>query len=250
MPVTPRENVYLRLRGRLGLGGKAARYLRDRPDLSGGVSVEDGRPGEPYLLLRVTEDPALHEAALRGLARFPDNLRLVRVEHSYRTLRRLANAVDFEAHEPDGFRVVGVEPHLTANRVDVEVITERPDAEAYFAAAYGPLVRTRVIATSLTDEECAPLYGYELAAAGRRLRLTYESGGGAEFSRVVMSEGRRRVRVGVVQDVPNGLRPGDLRIGRRAVELERPLGDRVVVSDFDGKRLEPLPRSFPYGPPR
>ena len=47
-PVTPCENRYLRLRDRLRLGPRVDRYLRRHPGLSGGVSIEDDWPREPY----------------------------------------------------------------------------------------------------------------------------------------------------------------------------------------------------------
>ncbi len=250
MPVTAREKEHVRQYYRLRLGRPVTRYLRERPGLSGGVTLESGWPGAPYLLLRLTEDPALHEAALRELAKFPDDLRLVQVAHSTRELRQVQDAVDFDAHEADGFHVMGAYTATERGRVVVELITKRTDGEAFFQAAYGPLVTTRVTDTELTHEECADLFGYRLSDGGRRLQLTYEAGGGADFVRVVASESRKRVRVGVVIEVFNGARTADSRPLRRTVELERPLGDRIVVNDLDGKRLRPLPRSWPFAPRR
>src|SRR5215210_673889 len=52
-PVTPREKRYVELRDRIGLSARASRYLRQRPNLSGGISIEDAWPRDPYVLVRL-----------------------------------------------------------------------------------------------------------------------------------------------------------------------------------------------------
>ena len=82
IPVTRRERRYLRLRERLTLGARAYRWLDRRPHVSGGESIEDGWPGEPYMLVRLTRDRAKHTRALRGRARFLDNDRRAGAERA------------------------------------------------------------------------------------------------------------------------------------------------------------------------
>ena len=65
IPVTRRARRYLRLRERLTLGTRAGRYLDRRPWLDGGTSIEDGWPGEPYMLVRDTRQRSKHTRALK-----------------------------------------------------------------------------------------------------------------------------------------------------------------------------------------
>ena len=99
IPVTPEENGYLRLRDKLDLGAKARRYLKRRRDLSGGVSIRDDWPREPYILVHLTRDRAAHEANLKRLVRFPGNLRTDQVLYSERQLDELANRIGDDAEE-------------------------------------------------------------------------------------------------------------------------------------------------------
>src|SRR5918999_5526881 len=114
-PATPAENRYLRLRDTISLGARAARYLRRRPGLSGGVSVEDDWPRGPYLLVRLTRNRALHERGLKRVARFPDHLRTVAVEHGLRELYRIQNRIDLLGHDDDGFRLVSASIDIDLN---------------------------------------------------------------------------------------------------------------------------------------
>jgi hypothetical protein len=235
---TRREWRYLRMRGRIEhSGGRVRAYLRRHADLSGGESIEDDWPRGPYLLVRLTRDQALHEAALKRIYRYPDNLRTVAVQHSERELRHVQDSIDFDAHGADGFFLVSTSVDIDLNRVVVGLITGRTDHAAYFAQRYGPLVVTRVIATERTRLECRRSVGYRLSRSGRSLRVLYFSGGGARFERLELDEGRRRVAVGVVEDVPNGPRTSDLRYESRVVRLQRAFGDRVVIDAATGRPL-------------
>jgi hypothetical protein len=135
IPVTPRENRYLRLRDKLELGDRARRYLHARKDLSGGVSIEDGWPREPYVLVRLTRRRAHHTRALRRLARYPHNLRTKLVRISERQLGLLQDRIDWDAAQADGFYVTSTGPDIDTGKVDVELITRRADAAATSATA-------------------------------------------------------------------------------------------------------------------
>jgi hypothetical protein len=239
IPATPRENRYLRLRDRLRLGARAYRYLERRPHLSGGTSIEDDWPRGPYILVRLTRDRAKHTRALRRRARFPRNLRTVRVALSHLALRRLQDRIDFDAHEPDGFHVESTFVDTAANEVAIDLITKRTDHAEYFAARYGPHVTTRVIATELTSPECAPLVDFRVSPDGMAITVRYATGGGATFDRYELAEFDDRVEIGIVEQAPNGFRTDDYSEEEATVVLARPLGDRAIVDATTGKRARP-----------
>ncbi len=249
IPVTPAENRYLRLHDRLELGGRASRYLHRRPDLSGGVSIEEAWPGEPYLLVRLTRDRAVHERILRRLARFPRNLRTVEVRYSERQLNRVANRVgrDWRKLKAEGFDLQGWGADIVANTAEVELITRRTDHAEYFAQRYGP-VTTKVIATEPTRLDCASAGNYGVSGTGRSLVLRWGTGGGAEIETVELAEHADRVEVGIVERVPNGARTLELRFMSRRVALSAPLGDRAVIDAATGLRLRQIGPS-PGEPP-
>ena len=245
IPVTRRENRYLRLRDRLELGPRVDRYLRRRPGLSGGVSVEDDWPREPYLLVRVTRDAERYERVLRRLARFPRNLRTKRVDRSYRSLRRLQGRIDWDAHAADGFHVTTTGIRVSRNQVVIGVITKRADAEPYFRARYGDGVTTEVLATELTSPSCADLFGYRPAPDGMSIVIGYEAGGGAQFDHFELVEHPDRIEVAVVVQISNGPITADSRRAEAIVPLAAPLGTRRIVDTTTGKRL-PVERPQPY----
>jgi hypothetical protein len=146
-PMTRRERRYVQLRDRLHLGRRATRYLLRRPELDGGTSIEDGWPGDPYILVRLTRDRAKHQRALRRLARFPRQLQTKRVPLSERDLTRIQDRIDFKAAERDGFDVVSTAPDIDRSAVTIELITARTDHLAYFRERYGRHVVTEVVAT-------------------------------------------------------------------------------------------------------
>jgi hypothetical protein len=235
IPVTRRERRYLRLRSRITLGARAHRYLERRPQLHGGTSIEDGWPGEPYMLVRLTRDRAKHTRALRRRARFPDNLRTRRVEVSERRLRRIQDRIDFDAHEPDGFHVSGTSVDIDTNKVAIDLITERTDHAEYFRARYGRHVRTFVIAAEPTSPECAPLVDFRVSADGLTITVVYATGGGATFDRYELAEYDDRVEIGIVEQAPNGFRTDDYDEQEATIVLSRPLGSRRVIDATTGR---------------
>ena len=237
IPVTPREDAYLRLRDRLRLGARADRHLRRHRDLSGGISVEDDWPRGPYLLVRLTRDRKRHTVALRRRARFPDNLRTTSVALSYRQLRQLQDRISFDAHTTDGFHVVGTAPDIDRNEVQVELITARTDHRAYFAERYGPHVRTKVIARTLTSPGCGDLFGWLPGPDPTQIVLMFEAGGGTVADHAEVIEHADRVEVALVVQVPNGPTTSESRTERFTVTLAAPLGDRPIVDVQTGKRL-------------
>ena len=139
VPVTRAEDRYLRLRDRIGLGDRAYRYLRKRRELSGGVSIEDGWPGEPYLLVRLTRDRAMHEANLRRLVPFPRDLRTVEVTYSDRELRRLGQRIWNDERElaAVGFDLRSLSVDVDTNTAEIGFITQRTTTPSTSRSATG-----------------------------------------------------------------------------------------------------------------
>jgi hypothetical protein len=181
-----------------------------------------------YILLRLTRCRTKHTRALKGLARFPRNLRTVRVRISEPALRRIQARIAFDAHEADGFHLRSSSVDIYTGTVTIGLITKRADHAEYFRARYGPHARTFVIHTEPTSPECAKIVGYRAAPEGLSLELTYESGGGATFDRVELVVYEDRVEIGVVEQGPNGPRTLELRYETTTVVLARPLGGRIV----------------------
>jgi hypothetical protein len=237
IPVTPREDAYLRLRDRLRLGARADGYLRRHRDLSGGISIEDDWPRGPYILVRMTRDRKRHAIALRRLARFPDNLRTTSVALSYRQLRLLQQRISVEAHAADGFHVVGTAPDVHRNAVWIELITARADHREYFAERYGPHVRTKVIARTPTSPGCGDLFGWLPGVDPAQIVLVFEAGGGIVADHAEVVERADRVEVALVVQKPNGPTTLESRPERFNVTLAAPLGDRQIIDVQTGKRL-------------
>ena len=251
IPVTKREDEYLQLRDSLTLGNAGNRYLRPRRDQYGGASIEDGWPRAPYLLVRFTKDVKRHLAALKRVARFPDNLRAKRVRYSERTLDRARNRVsdDFKQLAKAGFHIQISSYDTDKGVAEIELVTKRTDTKAYFAKRYGKLVKPIVTGTETTVLECAPSTAFKIEPDGLSIRPRYESGGGAEYERTEVTEFPDRVEIGVVERASTGARTLDLPIGYAPpTTLSAPLGDRAVIDTRTGKRL-PLRGPAPGDPP-
>jgi hypothetical protein len=233
-PVTRREKRYVELRDRIDLTDRASRYLHRRPELSGGISIEDAWPHDPYVLVRLTRERARHTRALRRLMRHPGWLRTKSVAVSERALGRLNDRIDYDAPERDGFYLAGSGPDIDRGVVEIELITKRTDHLAYFRERYGRRVATNVIATERYSPACQFLYDY--VADGARLTVGWEAGGGATFDHVEVAERDDRVLIGVVAQVFNGPRAGGASADA-TVTLSRPLGDRRVIDASTGRRV-------------
>jgi hypothetical protein len=223
----------VQLRDRLHLGRRATRYLLRRPELDGGTSIEDGWPGDPYILVRLTRDRAKHQRALRRLARFPRQLQTKRVPLSERDLTRIQDRIDFKAAERDGFDVVSTAPDIDRSAVTIELITARTDHLAYFRERYGRHVVTEVVATERYSPACAVINEY--AVDGARLDIGWESGGDVRFDHIEVVEYDDRVEIGVVVQAYNGFHTLESTTTHTPVELSRPLGDRVLIDATTGE---------------
>ena len=201
--------------------------------------------------MRFTKDVKRHLAALKRVARFPDNLRAKRVRYSERTLDRARNRVsdDFKALAKAGFHVQSSSYDTDKGVAEIELVTKRTDTKAYFAKRYGKLVKPIVTGSETTVLECAPSTAFKIEPDGLTIRPRYESGGGAEYERTEVTEFPDRVEIGVVERAPTGARTLDLQIGYAPpTTLSAPLGDRPVIDRRTGKRL-PLRGPAPGDPP-
>ncbi len=253
IPVTPRENVYLKLRDKLELGTKANRYLRHHRDVDGGLSVKDDWPHEPYLLQSFTKDVAKHLAALKRLARYPDNLRAKRVRYSERELHRLADRIwdDQKQLERAGFYLSSTGSGNAANRVRVDLFTARTDAAAYFRKRYGAAVEVTVGAREPYSLRCVESGSYTINPDGLGIVLGVSGEGKPE--RVEVTEFPDRIEVGAVQRVYNGASALVETTVRQPVALTAALGTRAVIDAASGKRLRqvgPSPGDPPCDAPR
>jgi hypothetical protein len=238
IPVTPRENDYLRLRDKLDLAADAEDYLESRPDLSGGVSIRDDWPREPYILVHLTRDRAAHEANLKALVPFPNNLRTDLMPYSERQLDALADRIGDDADElrKAGFYLQDVYGDGDTGTAHVGLITARSDAEAYFRNRYGP-VTIEIYATELTSLACEDAGDYSISRTGRSVVLHWETGHGTTIERVELVERDDRVELGIVERQPNGNVTAEAIFAKHRVRLSRPLGDRKVIDMADGKRM-------------
>ena len=138
--VTPAEDRYLDRREKLGLGAKAAAYLRRRPAIMDFWTVRDDWPRGPYVVVFMTDDPARHRAAIKRLAAHP------RVDpRGARALQRPgqgpdprnASSATRRRCERVGFEVVETSSDWGLDRIDISLVTRRSDHARYFAAVTG-----------------------------------------------------------------------------------------------------------------
>ena len=224
-------------RDRRELSEAAYRYLRRHRDVDGGTSIEDGWPRDPYILVRFTRDRLVHQRALRRLVRYPRLLRTKRVELSERALDRLRDRIDARAAARDGIHLSGSSYDTDRATVDLDVITGRTDAAAYFRERYGPRIRVRVIARTLYSPQCTTLWDAVAGPGPTELTIGWEAGGGARFDHVEVAEYDDRVVIGVVAQAPNGFRTADSRRGQHTLTLSRPLGARKVIDATTGRAV-------------
>ncbi len=238
--VTPREIRYLELRRQLWLGVAASRYLDRHPGLDGGTWVEDAWPKMPYLLVRVTRDPAKHLAALKQLAEYPSNLRTIKVRYSEPELRRLGDRIVRDEREliAAGLHVQHVTVDIEANRTRVELATARTDAAAYLVQRYGPQVQTAVTATTPTMLECNNTgFTFEVAPDGLGLTVSWGTYHDASTERLELAEFADRIEIGIVERVPTGVRDAENTFRTGSIVLSAPLRARAVIDAKSGKPM-------------
>jgi hypothetical protein len=240
IPVTPAENAYLKLRDELELGPRAERYLDRHRDIDGGGSIEDDWPHEPYILLHFKRDVAKHLAAVKRLAKYPDNLRADRVRWSFDELRQLGDRIwrDEQYLDTLGFDLQGT--GIGDSRLHADLITKRTDAKEFFAKRYGAGVKVEVIATEPFSFACVDAGSYTVAPDGMSVEVRWSSGGGQEPDHFQVTEYPDRVEIGVVDKFYNGPHTDEGRTDVKPAALSAPLGDRVVIDAYDREPLNQI----------
>jgi hypothetical protein len=132
-----------------------------------------------------------------------------------------------------GIYVIATAPDEDSDRVEVDVITRRGDAQAVLEDRYGSQVRVRVVARRRYVVTRTRMGRYEPLRGGHALRITWLTNSAFDLVRVRVREGRRRVVVTILERVwqGNNTMAGEQRV--KTVRLRRPLGGRKVI---DGAR--------------
>jgi hypothetical protein len=238
---TRREWRYWRMRTRIELSDKSRleRYLDRHPGLLGGTSIEDDWPTDPYLLIQLTRDQAVHEPALKRL--YPYRLRTETVEYPREDLEAVQDRIsaDDDALEAEGFDVRGLGIDTETNRIVVHMVSGRGDHQEYFAARYGPAVVTYAVHDA-TRLDCQKLQRVRVSSTGRSVRLDWFYSRGDEFERVELVERDDRVEIGIVLRVDAFFRFSDARPDSTRIVLSRPLGKRRLIDAATGR---PAPTS-------
>lgn len=211
------------------------RFTRQHRLTFGGFSVGNDYPRGPAAVLRFTRHVRQRAREARKLAPFP--VRVRKVAHSERRLRRAQNGVDFDALSDEGIAIQSAYVAVDRNRVLLEVISDRPDAVERVERRFGPLFIAKVIARHPTRLVCVRPRRVKVSADGRHLTLRYETNSAYDFERVFVEEGADRVRVGIVERAPNGAVTLVAQTRTAKAVLSEPLGDRRLVYAGNGKAI-------------
>ena len=150
---TERERRWVKSVERLDADNRIHEYTIDYRREWGGTSVIADYPTRPYLLVRLTRRLAFHTRALKRLARRPADIHTVAAVHAVDEFYATADRINADARAGDGFLdgygragflVLGANGHDQTAEVEVEVVTTRTDAAAYFAR-YGDYVHVKVV---------------------------------------------------------------------------------------------------------
>jgi hypothetical protein len=106
-------------------------------------------PNPPLVVYRFTKDARSHLAAIRKRSEHPRNEREATETVTRSELAELQETIRAAIERErafDGFYVADVIEDRATESALVRVVTARTDAQAYFAARFGPHVRTEVVA--------------------------------------------------------------------------------------------------------
>jgi hypothetical protein len=105
-------------------------------------------PKPPLVVYRFTDNARRHLAAIRSKSEHPANVRVGTATVTRSALEDLQEKIHAALDEQrafDGFFVAGVNEDRATQSVLIRVVTTRADSQAYFAARFGPHVRTEVV---------------------------------------------------------------------------------------------------------
>jgi hypothetical protein len=241
--LTPSEGRYFDvLRPRVENAAERLRpFERRHRRILGGVSIEDDFRDGPYLTVRLTVSrPARYLPELRRLTGV--RVKVVRVKYSEHALERVQDRVGVLSDAPPaGVILVSSSVDIDASRVELQVVTRRPEADvqAEVERRFGPAVRVVVGAAEPFFADCTALDDVQLGADGHELTLRWGASGSTELKRPFLEEGPGVVRVGVFERVPTiGFVTSDLQMKSTVVRLAAPLGQRRLIDAETGRPLE------------
>ena len=153
---TPGEQRWLQNYQDIAYESKVDAYLQHWREDWGGNSVYAQYPDPPILVIRLLRRLPLHTKRLKALSQHPDQLRTITSTVQRDVFYELPYVIGDEARANggflDGYGRSGfyVNPDESdgdegTQTVDIDVITTRTDAAAYFTRRFGPLVRVTVI---------------------------------------------------------------------------------------------------------
>jgi hypothetical protein len=132
---------------------------------AGSVVIANHYPDPAVAVYRFTRNARSHLAALRKRSKHPDAIRVENVTVTADQLAALNTRIAddaqtvshfFDGYGHAGFYLIGLWRNELTLQVELQVITPRPDAVAYFTNRYGPLVHVSVIGDRF---DCAASYG-------------------------------------------------------------------------------------------
>ena len=101
------------------------------------------------MIYRFTKNARSHAAAIRKRSEHRANVRVATATVTRSALEELQEKIRAALEQQrtlDGFYVTGVSEDRATQSALIRVVTTRTDAQAYFAARFGPHVRTEVVA--------------------------------------------------------------------------------------------------------
>ena len=105
-------------------------------------------PKPPLVVYRFTKDARSHLAAIRRKSEHRKNVRVATATVTRSELEELQEKIRAALDQQralDGFYVAGVSQDRATESALIRVVTARTDSQAYFAARFGPHVRTEVV---------------------------------------------------------------------------------------------------------
>ncbi len=153
---TPEEQAWLERYREITYESKVDDYVEHWRQDWGGNAVYAQYPDPPIVVIRFLRRLAYHTERVKALSKYPDQIRTVASKIQRDLFYELPYTIGDEARSGggflDGYGRDGfyVNPSETdgdegSQTVDIDVITARPDAAAYFTRRFGPIVRVNVI---------------------------------------------------------------------------------------------------------
>lgn len=237
--------AYLRMEAAFSASDEARRvdgYVRAHRDEFGGSAFVSDYPRGLALRAHWTGHAARHRKRLRALTILPVRTRTVRYTED--ELRHAQDRVE-RARTPRGIFVSSASTAFFRNRVEVEVISERPDAKQALERRLGPQYMVKVVARRFSRLACGRPERATVSANGLQVEMDLGTSGSVAVVKAFVAEEAGRVRVGIVLRVPTTFQTSDLAPHPATATLDEPLGDRKLVFAVDGRPIKRVKRMRP-----